>query len=80
MLNRLCNAISNSIQIKQSFLVELMKNVDAKLLSSGKNEYIQRSDFVNLMGHALKELSERLEEITDKTEVMAKQMRENRLP
>ena len=35
MMNKLCNAIGATIQIKKSFLQELMKNVDSKLL--GKN-------------------------------------------
>ena len=80
MLNRLCSAISNAIQIKQSFLFELMRNVDAKLLASGKTEYIQRSDFVSLMGCAFKELNDRLLEITSKADVTALQLKDDRLP
>ena len=63
MMNKLCNAIGATIQIKKSFLQELMKNVDSKLL--GKNrEFIYQEDFIILMGISFKELNERLLDIT----------------
>ena len=48
----------------------MLRNVDVQLLKSGKSEVIQRSDFVNLIGHAFKELNERLLDITNKCNVM----------
>ena len=65
MMNKLCNSIAATIQIKSSFLQELMRNVDAKLLTYNK-EYIYEKDFVNSMNLAFKELNERLNDITAK--------------
>lgn len=79
MLNKMCSAIGNTIQVKQAFLLELLRNVDQKLLGK-KTDYIYKSDFVNLMGAAFKELNERLLEITSKCDVLSLQMRQSRLP
>lgn len=79
MLNKLCSAIGSTIQVKQTFLVELLRNVDQKLLGK-KTDYIFKYDFVCLMGSAFKELNERLLEITNKCDILSLQMRKNRLP
>ena len=63
MMNKLCNSIGATIQIKRSFLVELMRNVDAKILSRNK-DYIYQNEFVISMSLALNELSDRLLDIT----------------
>lgn len=56
-----------------------MKNVDTKLL--GKNrEFIYQEDFVQLMGVSFKELNERLLDITQKSEVLSMQVKQNRIP
>jgi hypothetical protein len=70
MMNKLCNAIGATIQIKKSFLQELMKNVDTKLLGRNR-EFIYKDDFIALMGVSFKELNERLLDITNKCEVLS---------
>lgn len=74
MMNKMCNAIGATIQIKKSFLQELMKNVDTKLLSKNK-EFIYKNDFVTLMGTSFKELNERLLDITNKCEILSLQVK-----
>ena len=70
MLNKMCSAIGNTIQVKQAFLLERLRNVDQKLLGK-KTDYIYKNDFVNLMGSAFKELNERLLEITSKCDILS---------
>ena len=79
MMNKLCNAIGLTIQIKKSFLQELMRNVDTKLLSKNK-EYIYQVDFIQSMNLAFKDLNERLLDITSKCDVFSLQIRQDRIP
>lgn len=79
MMNKLCNAIGLTIQIKKSFLQELMRNVDQKLLSKNK-EYIYKADFIQSMNLAFKDLNERLLDITAKCDVFSLQIRRDRIP
>lgn len=79
MMNKLCNCIAATIQIKSSFMQELMRNIDSKLLVYNK-EYLYEKDFVNSMNSALKELSEKLNEITAKCDIFALQFQTSRLP
>tara|TARA_B110000285_G_C15092466_1_gene599896 strand:+ start:192 stop:689 length:498 start_codon:yes stop_codon:yes gene_type:complete len=79
MMNKLCNAIGATIQIKKQFLQELMRNVDSKLLTKD-SAYIYKKDFASLMGYSLKELNERLIDITDKCDILTLQLRQNRIP
>ena len=46
-----------------------MRNVDSKLLTKD-SAYIYKKDFASLMGYSLKELNERLIDITDKCEIL----------
>ena len=81
MLNKLCNAIGSTIQIKKSFLQELMRNVDQQLLKKQKDGgKIEQEDFISLMGFAFKELNERLADLTGKCDVLSMQMSPNRIP
>ena len=79
MMNKLCNAIGLTIQIKKSFLQELMRNVDQKLLAKNK-EYIYQPDFIQSMNLAFKDLNERLLDITAKCDIFSLQIRQDRIP
>ena len=52
----------------------MMRNVDTKLISKSR-DYIKKEDFVGLMGFALKELSDRLVDITFKCDGFSMQVR-----
>ena len=79
MMNKLCNSIAATIQVKAPFMQELMRNVDAKLLVHNK-EYVYERDFVNSMNLAFKELNERLSDITSMSDNFSLNLRVNRLP
>ena len=80
MMNKLCNSIAATIQIKKTFLQELMRNVDSKLLSLFSKDHIHQMDFVNSMNMALRELSDRLSEISMKCDTFSLQVRQHRIP
>lgn len=79
MMNKLCLAIGVTIQIKKNFLVELMRNIDNKLLAKNK-DFLYKADFLKLMSTSLKELNDRVTDLAAKQKLLELQVKLDRLP
>lgn len=79
MINKLTNYIAATIQIKQAFMQELMRNIDQRLLGQCR-DFVYEKDFVNCMNLAFMEMTERLEDLTSYCDTFSQQFRLNRLP
>ena len=80
MINKLCNVFADTIQVKQPFLLEIMRKIDNKILEQFKDNFIYKKDFVNIMNVVFKELNDRLVEVTHKCDTFSLQVIQDRLP